>query len=347
MLRSVALAVAGVLLISCQPQPSRETTPVYVRNSAESTTKSFIWGRSTASTTSVDRTPTSQNGPAPSASAVEGGRAIEQVSVGTTLLCTRSQGEVECGSNERQLHRIDLPLAATDVSAGLDHACAVLVDGSVHCWGNDNRGQLGGRIVPIPPVTMLEAGEATTCAGDGSHTWCWGWQWGAPRQVTDSHGVWLWGGHHGYCYTNSHVRCWGAGWSKHGFDLSSFDDTPQVVELPGWSPVVGMGYYSQCALVDGRPWCWGLNSRIGGKGDGRLVPGNTEAVVRTPQLVDGIEGATEIAGGEDFMCAVVPAGVVCWSASQAPRRVLEGEWSSISAGSSRACALNNGRLYCW
>ena len=75
------------------------------------------------------------------------------MSVGTTLLCTRSHGEVECGPNERQLQRIDLLLAATGVSARLDYACAVLVDGSARCWGSNNRGQIGGGIVPIPPVT--------------------------------------------------------------------------------------------------------------------------------------------------------------------------------------------------
>jgi hypothetical protein len=258
------------------------------------------------------------------------------------MICTRASGVVACGSTEARLHQVDLPGPAIDVSAGLDHACAVLEDGGVRCWGRDNRGQLGGGVVPIPKVRMVESGEATTCAGDGVRTWCWGWQWGAPREIEDGHGVWLWGGHHGYCYTNSHVRCWGARLGD-----PDFIDVPTAVDLPGWAPTVGMGYYSQCALVDGRPWCWGLNSRIGGPGDGRLVPGNRDAVVRTPQLVAGVEQASEIAGGDGYMCAVVPAGITCWAAGQPPRLVLEGKFHGLDAGSTRACAIEGARVHCW
>ena len=75
--------------------------------------------------------------------------------------------------------------AATDLSAGLQHACARTGTGAIQCWGRNDAGQLGNGaqtdsatpiLVPgIPNTWKLACGDTHTCAirTDGS-VWCWG-----------------------------------------------------------------------------------------------------------------------------------------------------------------------------
>lgn len=69
----------------------------------------------------------------------------------------------------------------TKVAVGLRHACAIRPDGTVACWGDDSKNQLGASgtgVVAVTGVTgaiSLAAGASATCAllGGGSVT-CWG-----------------------------------------------------------------------------------------------------------------------------------------------------------------------------
>lgn len=80
---------------------------------------------------------------------------------------------------------------ATQVVVGGLHVCALMLDGSVMCWGNNETGQIGNsgcypRCQPMSvqglagKVIKLSTGEYTTCAiieSDGS-VMCWGDQYG-------------------------------------------------------------------------------------------------------------------------------------------------------------------------
>ncbi len=81
---------------------------------------------------------------------------------------------------------------ATEVSAGQEHTCAVLSDGTAKCWGYGGYGQLGhdnvdriglavndvdtlGTVIGIGAVTQISGGAGYTCARlTDSKTKCWG-----------------------------------------------------------------------------------------------------------------------------------------------------------------------------
>ena len=74
------------------------------------------------------------------------------------------------------------------VSAGLSHTCAIKTDGSLWCWGDNGKGQLGlgeGTSVnhPVPTQVIDPAGSWYKVAAGAGHTcgvqtagslWCWG-----------------------------------------------------------------------------------------------------------------------------------------------------------------------------
>ena len=71
------------------------------------------------------------------------------------------------------------------VSAGGGHACLVRTDGSLWCWGRNDRGQLGDgtrtpralpvRVTAIDDVIAVAAGDSHTCAATAvGAVFCWG-----------------------------------------------------------------------------------------------------------------------------------------------------------------------------
>ncbi|MFO0636858.1 MAG: hypothetical protein U0168_28850 [Nannocystaceae bacterium] len=82
---------------------------------------------------------------------------------------------------------VALPAAALDVQVGAKFSCALLDDGTVHCWGRNAEGQAGlgdtvGHAVPAAAaalgddVVALAVGAGHVCAqlGDGQDLRCWG-----------------------------------------------------------------------------------------------------------------------------------------------------------------------------
>lgn len=105
-------------------------------------------------------------------------------------LCWGSNGAGQIGDGTTQANASptpvgDLPGTVTAVAAGAAHSCALLGDGSVHCWGQNLYGQLGnGSTAPSSTpravagdvrFARIHAGGGVTCgitvAGD---EYCWG-----------------------------------------------------------------------------------------------------------------------------------------------------------------------------
>jgi alpha-tubulin suppressor-like RCC1 family protein len=226
---------------------------------------------------------------------------------------------------------------AIDISAGGDHTCAVLDNGSVTCWGGNTYGQLGdgttsSRTTPTQtlslgrPAVAVEAGWYFTCALlDNGAVSCWGKNnqgqlgRGYENASTDTHqatpGLTLPmpGGrpvltmdisHYMACgvVDNGSIACWGQYGGGQTPSLKTFfsDANP--------AKDVATGRYSACGLmVNGNVTCWGTGF-LGTGGSGQTAnPG-----VIWPNLGSG-RTAVHVELGRKHNCALLDNGAVkCW-----------------------------------
>jgi len=224
-------------------------------------------------------------------------------------------GSVYCwGSNRRgqlgtgDLEPSNIPLKvlgltqpAKYVSLGAAHSCALLLDGSVQCWGFNGSGQLGDgtlrdRLKPVAvlglqgKMNQLSAGGFHSCSANASEVYCWG--------------------HNNYGQLGQE-------------NLNNAQLARQVKGLPHSIQAISAGFYHTCAAVgSGQVQCWG-NNQSGQLGDGSIASRQT-----LPVVVKGVETTISgIAAGVDHTCALVDTGVQCWGANdlgQFGSRSLEG-----------------------
>lgn len=199
---------------------------------------------------------------------------------------------------------------AVDVSAGLGFTCALLVSGSVKCWGDnpfgqlglgdtfdrgDNPGELGNALPPVPlgdDALAVSAGTLHACALlAGGDVKCWGANFnGALGQGDTAHR--------------------GDNPGEMGQNLPPIDlDLPAVA--------VSAGSAHACALLaDGRVKCWG-NNLYGqlGYGDTLARGDNLGEMGSMLPAVDlgGGETAIAVDAGDDITCALLASGgLKCW-----------------------------------
>ncbi|MEK6272301.1 MAG: hypothetical protein AABM42_06605 [Actinomycetota bacterium] len=215
----------------------------------------------------------------------------------------------DIGDNETpgSVGPIDLGAGRTAraISAGFYHACAILDQGDLRCWGAGplgypNTGYIGDDETPASagPVDLGAGRTAVAITGGGRHTCA----------ILD----------------NGRVRCWGDGGpGQLGYgnrrDIG-FEETPGSVgpvDLGAGRTAVAItgGGYHTCAILDnGKVRCWGANNHGQlGYGNTRNIGDNeTPASVRPVKLGKGRK-AVAISGGYLHTCAILDNGKVrCW-----------------------------------
>ena len=231
----------------------------------------------------------------------------------------------------------------TSIDAGTNHTCAV-ANGQAYCWGSNASGQLGtndtanrtsATLVNIGDmigknVTAISAGRDHTCAVANGQAYCWG--------------------------SNTY------GQLGRGNTTSSL--SPVAVSTSGALSgkavtAISVGDRFTCAIADGQPYCWG--ERANGKiGNGGVTTGNTTS----PVLVSNMTGtSTDIQTGPDYACALEAGIPKCWGRNntyqlglgnitdQTTPQTISGmgarNTTSLSLGTSHACSVSNGYLFCW
>lgn len=288
---------------------------------------------------------------------------------------TDSRGDAP-GEMGADLPNIDLGTgrSAVQVAAGFYHACALLDNAEVKCWGRNDFGELGlgdtddrgdgsGEMGnALPPVDLGSLGTPIQLAAGSSHTCA--------------------------LLDNGQVKCWGL--NEYG-QLGLGDDEhrgDEPNEMGSFLPTVDLGtgrsavqlvagHYHTCALLDNEQIkCWGRNfyGQLGlgdtdDRGDAANEMGNN-----LPQVaVGGINRTvSQVAAGAYHTCVVLDNGrTKCWGLNSTGQlgqgdvdtrgnepnelgtnlpaidvggaTVLE-----VTAGSGHTCVrLNDGSIKCW
>ncbi|NDK90971.1 protein kinase [Gordonia desulfuricans] len=277
------------------------------------------------------------------------------------------------------------PTDSTTVAAGEwasiatdgQSSCA-LRDGSVYCWGSNDRGTLGDgtttshstptRIPGLSDVTAIAMGGlGSACAISDGDVFCWGANLvgGAPSEyhsptrvdgVTDASAISV--GLATCAISNGDLYCWGNNVYGQTGDpaATGFQKTPTKVSGLNDVRAVSANTNNTCAVTgDGAAWCWGKNDQ-GQVGDG------TTTVRKTPTRVSGLTGVSAIDTGLDSMCAIADGTPWCWGnngsgqlgngteqSSSTPVRVggVSGA-RAIATVISGACASTGaGDVWCW
>ena len=178
--------------------------------------------------------------------------------------------------------------AASAISAGDEHTCALMQNGGIKCWGDNGNGQLGDgtsntvRNMPVN-VSGLESGVSAVSAG-GSYT-C------ALLQT---------GG----------VKCWGYnGYGQVGDGTTSERDlAANVSGLTSGVSAISAGNSHTCALMQtGGVKCWGDNDY------GELGNGTTSEQFAPVDVLGLGNAAVSISAGGGHTCAVLQTGgIACW-----------------------------------
>ncbi|MDO9179399.1 MAG: Ig-like domain-containing protein [Agitococcus sp.] len=231
------------------------------------------------------------------------------------------------------------------VAVGYNHACAISQTGSVSCWGDNSRGQIGDGTTTLRPqatpvvglsakVTQLALTYQSSCALlETGAVQCWGGntqgelgvgqtaklnQSTSPKSVVLLNNVTikrLVSGRQHLCgITNSDTLvCWG--WNDSG-QLGLTDTTARfipttVTSVGSGVKQVAAGYGHSCAVRASDTVCWGDNSK-GQLGDGTTTSSSL------PVVVTDLSGVTELALGKEHSCATKSSNdTMCWGSRQA------------------------------
>lgn len=235
---------------------------------------------------------------------------------------TNSRGD-NAGELGDSLTAIDLGSGRTAkaISAGVDHACALLNDNTVKCWGSNLYGQLG-------LADADNRGDDPDEMGDNLNTV----SLGAGRTAKAIAA----GGYHSCAILdNDTVKCWGrntfgqlglADADNRGDDPNEMGDNLSIANLeteidfsvePKTAKSISAGLNHTCVVLDDNNLkCWGDNSYGQlGQGDTQNRADDTNEMGEYLYAIELGTGRTakSVSAGNNLSCAILDDGSVkCW-----------------------------------
>ena len=240
-----------------------------------------------------------------------------------------AQGTLQCWSGDGASTRLpDGEFVDVDVTegdrVGMGHGCAVRVDGTAACWGDNRFGQLDA---PLGNFVQVSVAANSSCAlgAEGSVT-CWGDNRFGQADVPEGTYSKVFAGVPSCAInTTGRLECWG----DHGNNLLR----PPAGSYRGLA--AGFGY--ACALSgDATLVCWGAfapQEERGGAPEGEF----SKVSVGEPRSWENFRA-----------CALrVDGALLCWDRRGWPT-TYRGPYVDISMGYAHGCALrSSGTMECW
>ena len=188
---------------------------------------------------------------------------------------------------------------AVAISAGHSHTCAILNDGTLKCWGQDNNGQVGdggSNSDQNSPVTInVGSGLSAVMISAGIYHSC---------AVLD----------------DDSIKCWGLNNNGQlGDGTTTNRTTPVSVHLDAGKTAfdVTVGMHHTCALVDSHTECWGKNDhyQTGNTDNGTndlLSPVIASRAMTALLNGDDHTKLRAISAGYNHTCQISDIGMFCW-----------------------------------
>jgi alpha-tubulin suppressor-like RCC1 family protein len=197
--------------------------------------------------------------------------------------------------------------SVVSIASGGAHVCAVATDGSAHCWGWNDKGQLGNNSTVDSPVPVAVAtdvasslngkfvmaivtGEQHTCAIDSaSNAHCWGYN------------------NYGQLGNNTS----GSGQDKLK-PVAVSTSSPSVLTSGSVLSITAGGNHTCVIATDNKAYCWGLNDNGQLGNDSKTNKSVAVAVLSTGNMISN-KTILNISTGDQYTCVIASdAQVYCW-----------------------------------
>jgi alpha-tubulin suppressor-like RCC1 family protein len=232
------------------------------------------------------------------------------------------------------------PVAAVTIDGGGRHACRIMTDASLWCWGHHGKGAVGIGPVDLADVRRPKPEQV------GSDEWL---QVSAAVENVQTFSCGI--------QADRSLWCWGADGASGQLGLGESgvqENRPALVDdTRNWATVSGGQSHTCATTLGGKLFCWG-----------NLATGLAVGGANVPTEVDPGGGAwSSVSAGGGHTCGIRVTGTLwCWgynsrgqlgsggspSESAVPLQVgTATDWAGLSAGAAHSCALRGTDLYCW
>ena len=281
------------------------------------------------------------------------------VCFGDNNLGQLGNGTTNSNSNFNLTTVIDID-NAVDISLGREHACALLDDKTVKCWGNNQYGQLGNgnfessdspvEVSDLSNVVSLKTGAYHNCALlEDQKVKCWGMNIYAQlgnRELTNR--------------------------NKPVYIVKDFT----LVPLENISFITAGGLHNCLQQTNGEIWCWGANGngQLGNNKDWQNYPSCRNNNCRDAKEIQPIN-ITQLARNENreifnntdklitegnFTLGIKGTDLYLWgensfyqlAAEQTENQIIPpltpqlSDYTDVQLGGSQTCGIKDNKLYC-
>ncbi|MBF0298169.1 MAG: putative Ig domain-containing protein [Oligoflexia bacterium] len=251
---------------------------------------------------------------------------FDRIEINDNQICLKTWSEIKCKTHKDKNFTPMLSLdpdSYSEITIGLEHACAIENKKKVKCWGNNNLGQLGTNPQTLKkssqPISVLDSGKDISDISSGNnHTcildseskiYCWGdnslgqlgvsgTQYGLVLVPKISQGkILTFKSKENYnCIIDmsDKVFCWG---EMHLNGVKNIFPPIEIKGIPPSAYALDLGTEKACASDSNNIYCWG----------------NTNQGIEKTSISN--EKSFKLQIGKEFMCANYGLGlntVLCW-----------------------------------